>query len=127
VSEDIVSAQLILDEVKLRLGVTNIPRYKFRRLFSWKYKTFFDCRDDAQKCLEEVLHNENYSRFIVYSIIKDENGDLQIMDVSYASLGKETLERFVNRYPIQLQSACIMALQLSGNEYREFLGVSYEE
>jgi len=49
------------------------------------------------------------------------------MDISYANLGKETLERFLIRYPTQLKPGSLMALQLSGSEYLEFLGASYEE
>ena len=126
-SEEIIPTRFLLAEIRDRLGVANIPYYKFRKFYSRKYKVFFDCMNDEKKCLEEALYNEKFIRFVAFSIIKDGNGPLQIIDVSYANLGKETLERFVTRYPIQLKPSSTMALQLSGSEYLEFLGASYEE
>jgi hypothetical protein len=49
------------------------------------------------------------------------------MDVSYANIGDETLERFLRRYPGQLKPSSEMALQLSDRRYLEYIGASYED
>ena len=125
--EEIIFTNQFFEELKLRFNGIDIPKYKFRKLFSRNFKIFFDCEEKPPNCLEDILHKDTYPRFIVYFIIREENGNLLVMDVSFANPGKETLERFIKRYPTQLKPANTMALQLSGREYVEYLGVSYED
>ena len=123
----IIFSNDVFEEIQKRLGEIDIPRYKFRNFFSSEYKIFFDCEKDPLECLEPILGYENYQRFVVYFIVRDEQGNLSVMDVSFSNPGKETIEHFIRRYPTQLKPANAMALQLSGREYLEYLGTSYED
>ena len=101
--------------------------YAFRRLFSTEHMIFFDCDDMSEKCLTEVLTRTDYPRFVAYAVVEDTSSHRYIMNVSYANLGNETLERFVKRYPSQLRPSSEMALQLSERKYVEYVGASYED
>jgi hypothetical protein len=127
-SPDIVTIQEFFSSLRERWAGVDIPEYKFRRFYSTEKKIFFDCVEgDKASCLAEVMRNEGYSRFVAFILARLEDGSLRVIDVSFANLGKETLERFTDRYPRQLRPANAMALQLSSGEYIEYLGASYEE
>ncbi len=126
-SEHIVASTDLFNEVFAQFGEIHISSYKFRKLFSRRYKLFFDCDGEPNICLENVLRFQNYPRFVAYFIVRNEKGELSVMDVSYSNLGKETMEHFINRYPGQLKPANVMALQLSGLEYVDYIGASYED
>ncbi len=98
-----------------------------RRLYSTEQRVFFDCNGDPQRCLTDVLTRTGYSRFVAHSVVEDDSGRRNLLDVSYANTGRETLEKFIRRYPTQLKQAAEMALQLSSGKYLEYVGSSYEE
>jgi hypothetical protein len=64
---------------------------------------------------------------VAYSVVEDTSGLRIVMNVSYANLGGETLERFVRRYPKQLRPSSEIALQLSDCKYVDYSGASYED
>jgi hypothetical protein len=88
---------------------------------------FFDCDGVSENCLNEALTRVDHPRFVAYAVVEDISSHRYIMDISYTNLGRETLERFVSRYPGQLRPASEMALQLSERKYVEYIGASYEE
>ncbi len=101
--------------------------YAFRRLYSTEHMIFFDCDGESEKCLSDALIRVDYTRFVAYAVVEDASSHRYVMDVSYANLGRETLERFVRRYPGQLRPSSEMALQLSDRKYVEYIGASYED
>jgi hypothetical protein len=127
-SPNIVPIEEFFRSLREKWAGVEIPEYKFRRFYSLEEKIFFDCvKGDQASCLSEVMRNEGFPRFVAFILARWEDGTLRVLDVSFANLGKETLERFNDRYPRQLRPANAMALQLSGGEYLEYLGASYEE
>ena len=127
-SPDIITIDEFFRSLREKWAGVEIPEYKFRKFLSVEDRIFFDCVDgDQAGCLTEVMRHEGYPRFVAFILARWEDGALRILDVSFANLGKETLERFNDRYPRQLRPANAMALQLSGGEYIEYLGASYEE
>jgi hypothetical protein len=123
----ITDATGVLAELRIRYTGIEIRDYAFRRLYSTEHKVFFDCNGDSEKCLTDVLSRVDYPRFVAYAIVEDTSSHRSVMDVSYANLGGETLERFVRRYPGQLRPSSEMAFQLSDRRYVEYLGASYED
>lgn len=123
----ITDAAAVLEELRSRYTGIEIRDYAFRRLYSTEHNVFFDCDGDSEKCLTDALSRVGYPRFVVYAVVEDASGHRAVMDVSYANLGGETLERFVRRYPGQLRPSSEMALQLSGRKYVEYVGASYED
>jgi len=127
-SPHIIKIQEFFSSLRERWAGVDIPEYKFRRLYSPEKKIFFDCdEEDKANCLAEVMSHEDYSRFVAFILAKLEDGTIRVIDVSFTNLGKETLERFTDRYPRQLRPTNALGLQLSGGEYLEYLGASYEE
>jgi hypothetical protein len=127
-SPDIIPIDEFFRSLREKWVGVEIPEYKFRKFHSVEDRIFFDCVKGVQAgCLAEVKRHEGYSRFVAFILARWEDGTLRVLDVSFANLGKETLERFNDRYPRQLRPANAMALQLSGGEYLEYLGASYEE
>lgn len=127
-SPDIITIDEFFRSLREKWAGVEIPEYKFRKLLSVEDRIFFDCVEgDQAGCLTEVMRHEGYPRFVAFILARWEDGTLRVLDVSFANLGKETLERFNDRYPRQLRPANAMALQLSGGEYLEYLGASYEE
>jgi hypothetical protein len=123
----IVNATAVLSELRNRHQGIEIRDYVFRRLYSTEHMIFFDCDGVSEKCLTDVLARVDYPRFVAYAVVEETSGHRYIMDISYANLGRETLERFVRRYPGQLRLSSEMALQLSDRKYVEYIGASYED
>jgi hypothetical protein len=117
----------VLATLRSRYPGIEIRDYAFRRLYSIEHMVFFDCDSDSEKCLSDTLRRVEYPRFIAYAVVEDALGHRTVMDVSYANLGGETLERFMKRYPGQLRPSSELALQLSGRKYVEYVGASYED
>lgn len=122
----IIDATTVIAELRNRHQGIEIRDYIFRRLYSTEYMIFFDCKGEFEKCLAGVLNRVDYPRFVAYAVVEDAAGHQYVMDISYANLGNETLERFVKRYPGQLRPSSEMALQLSDRKYVEYIGASYE-
>jgi len=121
----IVDSITVTAELRARhLGIV-IRDYAIRRLYSTEQRVFFDCDGDARRCLTDVLTGTGYQRFVAYAVTEDDTGRRTLLDVSYANTGKETLEKFIKRYPTQLKPAAEMALQLSSGKYLEYVGASY--
>ena len=123
----ITDATAALATLRSRYPGIEIRDYAFRRLYSIEHMVFFDCDSDQEKCLTNALSHVDYPRFVAYAVVEDALGHRTILDVSYANLGGETLERFLKRYPGQLRPSSEMALQLSGRMYVEYVGASYED
>jgi hypothetical protein len=123
----ITDSTAVIGTLRSRYPGIEIRDYAFRRLYSIEHQVFFDCVGDSEKCLTDTLGRVDYLRFVAYAVIEDALGHRTVLDVSYANLGGETLERFVRRYPGQLRPSSEMALQLSGRRYVEYVGVSYED
>jgi hypothetical protein len=123
----IIDTNKILDELRKRYPGIETKDYAFRKLYSKEHMVFFDCDGVPQDCLNNALTRVDYPRFIAYVVVEDALGHRYIMDVSYTNLGKETLEKFVKRYPKQLKPSSEMALQLSDRKYIEYVGASYED
>lgn len=128
-SPGIVVSEAIVEWLREEFGDIVIPAYKFRRLFSRTGQIFFDCEgEDNEACLDRALHGKNHAFFTVFFVIRDkESGTLQVMDVSFPNIGRETLEHFIKRYHSQLKPSNIMGLEASGREYVKYIGCSYEE
>jgi hypothetical protein len=122
----ITDSTAVLATLRSRYPGIEIRDYAFRKLYSIEHMIFFDCDSDSEKCLADTLRRVDYPRFVAYAIVEDALGHRAVLDVSYANLGGETLERFVRRYPGQLRPSSEMALQLSGRRYVEYVGASYE-
>jgi hypothetical protein len=123
----ITDSTAVIGTLRSRYPGIEIRDYAFRRLYSIEHMVFFDCVGDSEKCLTDTLSRVDYLRFVAYAVVEDALGHRTVLDVSYANLGGETLERFVRRYPGQLRPSSEMALQLSGRRYVEYVGVSYED
>jgi hypothetical protein len=123
----IIDATAVFAELRNRHPGIEIRDYSFRRLYSTERMIFFDCDCAPEKCLTDALAYVDYPRFVAYAVVEDVSGHRYVMDISYANLGKETLERFVKRYPGQLRPSSEMALQLSDRKYVEYIGASYED
>jgi hypothetical protein len=123
----IIDTTAEIAELRNRHQGIEIRDYAFRRLYSTEHMIFFDCDGESEKCLADALTRVDYPRFIAYAVVEDKAGHRHVMDISYANLGSETLERFVRRYPGQLRPSSEMALQLSDRKYVEYIGASYEE
>jgi hypothetical protein len=123
----ITDSTAVLATLRSRYPGIEIRDYAFRKLYSIEHMIFFDCDSDSEKCLADTLRRVDYPRFVAYAIVEDALGHRAVLDVSYANLGGETLERFVRRYPGQLRPSSEMALQLSGRKYVEYVGASYED
>ena len=122
----IIDSTAVIGTLRSRYSGIAIRDYAFRRLYSIERMVFFDCVGDSEKCLADALSRVDYPRFVAYAVVEDALGHRTVMDVSYANLGGETLERFVRRYPGQLKPSSELALQLSGRRYVEYVGASYE-
>jgi hypothetical protein len=123
----ITDSRAVLAMLRSRYLGIEIRDYAFRRLYSIEHMVFFDCVGDSEKCLSDALSRIDYPRFVAYAVVEDALGHRTVMNVSYANLGGEALERFVRRYPEQLKPSSEMALQLSGRRYVEYVGASYED
>jgi hypothetical protein len=123
----IIDAAAVIAELRNRHHGIEIRDYIFRRLYSTEHMIFFDCDGEPEKCLADALTHIDYHRFVAYAVVEDTAGHRYVMDVSYANLGRETLERFVKRYPGQLRPSSEMSLQLSDRKYVEYIGASYED
>jgi hypothetical protein len=123
----ITDTTAVLSELRNRHHGIEIRDYAFRRLYSTVHMIFFDCDGDSEKFLTDALTRVDYPRFVAYAVVEDTSGHRYVMDISYANLGMETLERFVRRYPVQLRPSSEMALQLSDRKYVEYIGASYED
>lgn len=121
----ITDSTMVLAMLRSRYLGIEIRDYAFRRLYSIEHMVFFDCVGDYEKCLSDALSRVDYPRFVAYAVVEDALGHRTVMNVSYANLGGEALERFVRRYPEQLRPSSEMALQLSGRRYVEYVGASY--
>jgi hypothetical protein len=124
---NITDSRAVLAMLRSRYLGIEIRDYAFRRLYSIEHMVFFDCVGDSEKCLSDALSRIDYPRFVAYAVVEDALGHRTVMNVSYANLGGEALERFVRRYPEQLKPSSEMALQLSGRRYVEYVGASYED
>jgi hypothetical protein len=124
---NITDSRAVLAMLRSRYLGIEIRDYAFRRLYSIEHMVFFDCVGDSEKCLSDALSRVDYPRFVAYAVVEDALGHRTVMNVSYANLGGEALERFVRRYPEQLKPSSEMALQLSGRRYVEYVGASYED
>ena len=118
---------MVLLELRRKYPGIETRDYVFRKLYSTDHMIFFDCNNISENCLQDALNRFDYSRFVAYAVVKNSSDHLYVMDVSYTNLGKETLEKFVKRYPQQLRPSSEMALQLSDRTYIEYLGASYED
>jgi len=116
----------LLDGLEEKWEGLHIPRYRFKRLCSEERGVFFDCSTEPERCLEDVMARTDYPRFSVYLLVRGNDGELTVEEVSFANPGGETLERFVKRYPTQLRPAGALAYQLNGRELVDYLGASYE-
>jgi hypothetical protein len=123
----IIEANAVLTELRNKYPSIESRDYTFRKLYSTEHMIFFDCDGDPENCLSDVLTRIDYSHFVAYAVVEDASSHRYIMNVSYANIGKETLERFVKRYPGQLRPSSEMALQLSDRKYVEYIGASYED
>jgi hypothetical protein len=123
----IIDSTAVIGTLRSRYHDIEIRDYAFRRLYSIEHMIFFDCDSDSKKCLADALSRVDYPRFVAYAVVEDALGHFTVLDVSYANLGGETLERFMKRYPEQLKPSSEMALQLSGRKYVEYIGASYED
>jgi hypothetical protein len=123
----IIESTIVLRELRIRHPDIEIRDYAFRRLYSTEHMIFFDCEYEPEKCLVDALTRVDHTRFVAYAVVEEASGDRYVMDVSYANIGGETLERFIKRYPGQLKPSSEMALQLSDRKYVEYFGASYEE
>ena len=123
----IIDATVVLSELRNRHPGIKTRDYAFRRLYSTEQMIFFDCDGESEKCLDDALNRVDYPRFVAYTVVEDALGHRYVIDVSYANLGREALERFVRRYPGQLRPSSELALQLSDRKYIEYIGASYED
>jgi hypothetical protein len=123
----IINTTVLLAELRNRHPGIESRDYTFKRLYSTDHMIFFDCYGASEKCITDVLNRVDYPRFVVYIVVEDTSGRHYILDVSYANMGRETLEKFVKRYPRQLRPSSEMALQLSDRKYIEYIGASYED
>ncbi len=122
----IVESTTVTADLRSRYPDIEIRDYALRRLYSTEQRVFLDCEGERRRCLTEALTGTGHPRFVVYSVTEDGTGRRTLLDVSYANIGRETLEKFIRRYPEQLKPAAEMALQLSGSKYLEYVGASYE-
>jgi hypothetical protein len=123
----IIDTTAVLIELRKKYPGIEIRDYSFRRLYSAEHMVFYDCTGVSEVCLSDVLTRVDHPRFVAYAVVEDVSGRRFVMDISYANLGKETLEKFVRRYPGQLKPGSEMALQLSERKYVEYIGASYED
>jgi hypothetical protein len=123
----IIDTNEILIDLRKRYPGIETRNYVFRMFYSTEHMVFFDCDGVPQDCLTNALTRVDYPRFVAYAVVEDASGHIYVMNVSYTNLGKETLEKFVNRYPKQLKPSSEMALQLSDRKYVEYIGASYED
>lgn len=105
-----------------------IPSYKLRKWFSKAQQVFFDCAaSDKEFCLHKILTKPDLNAFVIYLLVKDATtSSYSFMDVNFRNLGKETLERFINRYHQQLETMTKLSLQTANREYVACLGHGYE-
>jgi len=108
-----------------------VPVYKLREWFSNEQKVFFDCEKNSDKaaCLGKILAKPDFPIFFVYLVIKEDKEDnYSFLDVSFRNLmGLETLEHFINRYHLQLETMTKLSLQGAGREFVECVGHGYAE
>ncbi len=128
-SGKVVGSNTYLDRIEQEFRGLTIPRYKFRRFFEEETRIFFDCEDDdPMDCLKEILERRDLKEFVVLLLTKEkEGGGLRVLDISYRTLGTETLRHFITRYQSQLEPTVKMSLMAGGLEYLSLIGYSYEE
>ncbi|MCD6263521.1 hypothetical protein J7L60_03820 [Candidatus Bathyarchaeota archaeon] len=128
-SGKVVGSNTYLDRIEREFRGLTIPRYKFRRFFEEETRIFFDCEDDdPMDCLKEILERRDLKEFVVLLLTKEkEGGGLKVLDISYRTLGTETLRHFITRYQSQLEPTVKMSLMAGGLEYLSLIGYSYEE
>ena len=123
----IIDSNIVFAGLKEKYPGIEIREYAFRRLYSTEHMVFFDCDAVQEDCLDNALKRVDHIRFVAYAVVEESSGRRYVMDVSYANIGDETLERFLRRYPGQLKPSSEMALQLSDRRYLEYIGASYED
>ena len=123
----IIDSNIVFARLKEKYPGIEIREYAFRRLYSTEHMVFFDCDAVQEDCLANALKRVDHIRFVAYAVVEESSGHRYVMDVSYANIGDETLERFLRRYPGQLKPSSEMALQLSDRRYLEYIGASYED
>jgi hypothetical protein len=128
-SNTIVKSIHFLDSLKEHYKSLEIPYYKFREWYSEDAKVFFDCEGyNKQDCVNTVIDKDDYPFFKVFFVVKEkEAGRYEVMDVVYPNAFKSKISEWVDRYETMLKPASFIALEGSGKEYVEYLGVSYEE
>jgi hypothetical protein len=125
----LIESKKFLESLNERYSSLEIPFYKFREWYSVDHKVFFDCEGDEKlKCLNEVMNKIDYPFFKVFFVAKEKESDrFIVMDIAYPNSFKSSINKWVDRYETMLKPASFIALEGSGKEYVEHLGVSYEE
>ncbi len=123
----IIDSNVVFAGLREKYPGIEVRGYAFRRFYSTEHMVFFDCDAVKEDCLDNVLKRVDHIRFVAYAVVEESSGRRYVMDVSYANIGDETLERFLRRYPGQLRPSSEMALQLSDRRYLEYIGASYED
>jgi len=128
VSQEIIPTAEYATHLESKYETVKVPVYKLRELFSIKERVFFDCKGtDMGSWLRRVLIKPDFPSFRIYLVVKLDAG-YGFMDVNFRNLGnKETLEHFIERYHMQLETMTKLSLQSAGHEYIECVGYSYDE
>ncbi len=126
-SSEIIPAKDYVELLRRMYQGFEFPTYKLREWFSKANQIFFDCSEpDKATCLRDVLKKTNFEAFVLFFVVKDQNGTFRFMDASFRNLGTETLEHFIIRFHSQLESMTRIGFQTAGYEYVECIGHSYQ-
>lgn len=122
----IASAKEFIAQLEKQFLGLHVPIYKFRRAFDENKKVFFDA-DGSEASLDLLLSRQDLKSFVVFLLIKTNDGNLRVLDVSFSNLGSETLNKFMNRFPNQLEPTLRMSQVAEGSELVRVIGFSYKE
>jgi hypothetical protein len=127
-TDSVIESKEFLESLKEKYPSIKIPFYKFREWYSIEQRVFFDCdTGDKQRCLDDAIKRTDYPFFKVFFVAKDKEGEsFTIMDIVYPNAFKSSINKWVDRYETMLKPASFIALEGSGKEYIEYLGVTYE-
>jgi hypothetical protein len=124
----IASAKEFIAQLEKQFPGLHVPIYKFRRAFDENKKVFFDADgSQSEASLDLLLSRQDLKSFVVFLLIKTNDGNLRVLDVSFSNLGSETLNKFMNRFPNQLEPTLRMSQVAEGSELVRVIGFSYKE
>jgi len=124
----IVPAKEFLAQLEKQFLGLHVPIYKFRRAFDENNKVFFDAEgSQSEASLDQLLSRQDLKSFAVFLLIKTNDGNLRVLDVSFSNLGSETLNKFMNRFPNQLKPTLRMSQVAEGSQLVRVIGFSYKE